>query len=113
MDTENGYDDPNIGLECPTRTFDPQTSERANGKPWVLICDGFASHENLGILASCFANNIIICHMPSHTSHKLQPCDVGVFGPLKTAYSDEVEWLCRGTARSTSLLHICLLGKQQ
>ena len=32
-------------------------------------------------------------HNPSYTSHKLQPCDVGLFAPLKTAYLDEVERL--------------------
>jgi hypothetical protein len=32
----------------------------------------------------------------SHTSHKLQPLDVGVFASLKTAYRDRVERLYRG-----------------
>jgi hypothetical protein len=43
----------------------------------------------------CSGNHIILCRMPSHTSHKLQPCDVGVFAPLKSAYRDEAERLCR------------------
>ena len=38
----------------------------------------------------------MLCRLPSHTSHKLQPCDVGVFAPLKTAYRDQVECLNRG-----------------
>lgn len=28
---------------------------------------------------------------PSHTSHKLQACDVGVFATLKAVYRDQVE----------------------
>src|SRR4051794_36318475 len=52
----------------------------------MLICDGFGTHETLEILEYCFENNIILCRLPSHTSHKLQPCDVSVFAPLKTAY---------------------------
>jgi hypothetical protein len=43
----------------------------------------------------CFANRIILCRLPSHTSHKLQPCDVGIFGPLKSAYRAQVEQACR------------------
>jgi hypothetical protein len=55
----------------------------------VLICDGFSTHETLEILEYCFANNIVLCRLPSHTSHKLQPCDVAVFASLKAAYRDE------------------------
>jgi hypothetical protein len=94
--SENGYNDSKISLEWLTRVFDPQTKDRANGKPRVLICDGFGTHETLEVLEFCFENNIILCCLPSHTSHKLQPCDVGPFAPLKTAYRDQVERLNRG-----------------
>ena len=33
--------------------------------------------------------------MPPHSSHLLQPLDVGCFSPLKTAYSRQVEQLMR------------------
>ncbi|KAF2185660.1 DDE-domain-containing protein, partial [Zopfia rhizophila CBS 207.26] len=56
----------------------------------------FRTHEMLEILEFCIENNIILCRLPSHTSHKLQPCDVGVFAPLKAAYRDQVERLYRG-----------------
>ena len=72
--------------------FDSQTKERANQKPQVLICDGFRTHKTLEILEYCFKNNIL-CRLPSHTSHKLQPCDIAVFGPLKAAYREQVERL--------------------
>jgi hypothetical protein len=94
--SENGYNDSKISLEWLKRVFDPQTKGLANGKPRVLICDGFGTHETLEILEFCLKNNILLCRLPSHTSHKLQPCDVGPFAPLKTAYRDEVERLNRG-----------------
>jgi hypothetical protein len=60
----------------------------------VLICDGFETRETLETLEFCFSNNIEICCLPSHTSHKLQLCDVGgVFAPLKTPYRDQVKRL--------------------
>ena len=94
--SETGYTNSNISLEWLKRVFDPQTREQANQNPRVLICDGFGTHETLGVLEFCFENNIILCRLPSHTSHKLQPCDVGVFAPLKAAYRDEAERLFRG-----------------
>ncbi|ENI01075.1 hypothetical protein COCC4DRAFT_149154, partial [Bipolaris maydis ATCC 48331] len=64
------------------------TRDLADGKLWVLICDGFGTHETLEILEFCLSNNIMLCCLPSHTFYKLQPCDVGVFALLKTAYRD-------------------------
>jgi hypothetical protein len=40
--SESGYTDSKISLEWLNRIFDPQTKERANQKPRVLICDGFS-----------------------------------------------------------------------
>jgi hypothetical protein len=92
-------------LEWIKRVFDPQTKARADGNPRVLIWDGFGSNEALEILEFCFENNITLCRLPSHTSHKLQPCDVGVFGPLKQAYRDQVEVLYRGGVNTVRKEH--------
>lgn len=70
---------------------------------------GFGTHETLEILEYCFENNITLCCIPSHTSHKLQPCDVGVFGPLKAAYRDQVEQLYRGSANTVDKEHFMSL----
>lgn len=109
--SENGYNDSKISLEWLTRVFDPQTKGVANGQPRVLISDGFGSHETLEILEFCFANNIILCRLPSHTSHKLQPCDVSVFAPLKVAYRDQVERLNRGGVDTIGKEHFTYLYK--
>lgn len=52
-------------------------------------------YETLKIMKSCFEDNMILCRLPSHTSHKLQPYNIGVFGPLKTVYREQVERLDR------------------
>ena len=96
--------------------FDLQTKERANQKPRILICNGFGTHETLEILEFCFNNNIVLCRLPSHTSHKLQPCDVGVFASLKTAYRDEVERLYRGDLDSVGKEHftsLCMRARER
>lgn len=35
-------------------------------------------------------HNIIVVCLPSHTTHALQPCDVGIFGPLASAWKSLV-----------------------
>jgi hypothetical protein len=84
----SGYSNRDIVLEWFRRVFDPQTKSRANGRPRILINDGFGAHKSLEVLQFCHENNIILCRLPSHTSHKLQPYDAAVFGPLKTAYRE-------------------------
>jgi DDE superfamily endonuclease len=107
--SQSGYTDSEISLEWIKRVFDPQTKAQANQKPRILICDGFGTHESLEVMQYCFENNIILCRVPSHTSHKLQPCDIGVFGPLKAAYREEVERLYRGGADTVGKQHFTSL----
>ena len=74
-----------------------------------MICDGFRTHETLEILEFCFENNIILCHLLSHNSYKLQPCDVRVFAFLKAAYRDQAERLLRGGTSTVSKEHFTSL----
>ncbi|TAQ90358.1 hypothetical protein B7494_g1303 [Chlorociboria aeruginascens] len=107
--SDSGYTDSKISLEWLKRIFHPQTQERANKKPRVLICDGFGTHETLEILEFCFENNIILCRLPSHTSHKLQPCDVAVFSSLKDAYREQVDRLEQGGVNTIGKQHFTSL----
>jgi hypothetical protein len=112
--SESGYTDSYLSLQWLKRIFDPETKERAQHtsgalKPRVLICDGFGTHETLEVLEFCLSNNIILCRLPSHTSHKLQPCDVSTFSPLKTAYREQVERLERGGVNTVGKEHFTYL----
>ena len=99
-------------LDWYRRVFDPQTKQRANHQPRILINDGFGPHESLEVMQFCHENNIILCRLPSYTSHKLQPCDVRVFGPLKTSYREYVEGLYRGGANTIGKQHFTLVYDQ-
>ena len=107
--SESGYTDSKISVEWLKLVFDAQTKGRANKKLRILTWDGFGTHESIEVLEFCFENNIILCRMPSHTSHKLQPCDVAVFSPLKAAYRDEVERLERGGVGTIGKEHFTYL----
>ena len=107
--SDTGYNDSEISFKWLTRVFDPQTKARANQKPRLLICDGFSTHETEDMVKFCFENNILICILPSHTSHKLQPCDVALFAPLKDAYRDQADRLERGGTNTIGKEHFTSL----
>ncbi|KAF2181405.1 CENP-B protein, partial [Zopfia rhizophila CBS 207.26] len=55
----------------------------------LLILDSHNSHVSLGFVQAC--KEIIPLCLPSHTTHVLQPLNVGVFRPLAKAYKKEVK----------------------
>jgi hypothetical protein len=55
----------------------------------LLLFDGHASHCTWDIMEWAKNNNIILFVLPPHTSHALQPLDVGCFGPFKSVYYNE------------------------
>ena len=61
----------------------------------LLILDGHNSHCTYQFCSFAEKNKIIILCLPSHTTHVLQPCDVGVFGPLSSSWKSEVNKLTR------------------
>ena len=56
-------------------------------KPIVLTYDGHESHETSAIKRLAYANDIILFCLPSKTTHKLQPLDVGMFSVLQHAWN--------------------------
>jgi hypothetical protein len=75
--------------------FEPVTRERANGRTRLLICDGHDSHISPKFVRHCIDNNIVLILLPPHSSHLLQPLDVGVFRPLKAAMTTQLDPLFR------------------
>jgi hypothetical protein len=74
------------------KLFEPETRKTCNpDRPRLLIIDGHNSHTTLRFLEYAESHNIIVLCLPPHTTHRLQPCDVGVFGPLSKAWKKEVE----------------------
>jgi hypothetical protein len=69
--SDSGYTDSKISLEWLKCIFNPETKERANNRPHILIYNGFGTHETLEILEFCFENNILLYRLPSYTSYKL------------------------------------------
>jgi hypothetical protein len=106
---KKGYIDTVISLHWLRHVFNPQTKAQANGKPRLLISDGFSTHESAEFLKFAFENDIRLLRLGSYTSHKTQPCDVGPFGPLKAAYRHKAEQLFRGGSNMIGKQHFTLL----
>ena len=57
----------------------------------MLLLDGHSTHLQLPFLDYCDKARIIIGLLPAHSTHLIQPLDVGCFGPLSQAYSKALE----------------------
>ncbi|KYM99107.1 hypothetical protein ALC62_10163 [Cyphomyrmex costatus] len=60
-------------------------------QPVLLLLDNHESNRSLPGLQFCKANGIHVVSFPPHYSHRLQPLDVSVFGPFKTAMHKQYE----------------------
>ena len=71
-------------------TFIPQATARRDDPddPIVLIIDGHESHKSDEILGLAVKHNISLYILPPHTTHRLQPLDVGIFGPLQRRWQE-------------------------
>ena len=93
--SSNGWTTNELGIAW-LQHFIQHTEGRTVGSYRLLIVDGHESHRSLAFQDLCEENKIITLCMPPHTSHILQPLDVGCFAPLKQAYKKEI----RGLANS-------------
>ncbi|EED18661.1 pogo transposable element, putative [Talaromyces stipitatus ATCC 10500] len=89
--SDNGWTTDQIGLEWLKTHFIPLTSGRTLGTYSMLILDGHGSHLTAEFDRTCTDHKIILVCMPPHSSHLLQPLDVGCFAVLKRYYGQLVE----------------------
>ena len=59
--------------------------KRKKGKK-MLIGDNLSSHISPAVIKACLEHGIQFVCLPPHSTDKLQPLDVGVFGPVKKAW---------------------------
>jgi hypothetical protein len=92
--SSSGWTTNEIGLEW-IKHFDKHTKSHTIGRYRLLVLDGHETHHSADFELYCKENNNITLCMPPHSSHLLQPLDVGCFGPLKRAYGRQIEDLIR------------------
>ena len=86
----NGWTDQGLGLKWLQNNLDPAMQIKAARQYQLLILDGHNFHCTYEFCKYAANNKIIIICLPSHTTHALQPCNVGAFGPLSQSWKQVV-----------------------
>lgn len=82
--TKSGWFDAFAFRDCFEKIFLPHL-KRLEGKK-VLIGDNLSSHLSVEVIEQCRMNNIEFVCLPPNATDKMQPLDVGVFGPMKNSW---------------------------
>jgi DDE superfamily endonuclease len=76
--TYNGWSNNNMAIEYLNHFH---KHARPIGVYRLLLLDGYGSHVTFRFKALANDYKIILLYLPAHTTHRLQPLDVGIFGP--------------------------------
>jgi len=59
---------------------------RFQHRPIVLLMDWHSSHYCPETIRMAAKEKVVLCTLPPHTTHLIQPLDRGYFGPLKVSW---------------------------
>ncbi|XP_031332515.1 uncharacterized protein LOC116162896 [Photinus pyralis] len=79
--------------------------------PVVLFLDNHDSHVNISVIQEAKDNGVLLITFPPHCSHRLQPLDVCVYGPLKARYNQACDnWMTANPGKTLTIYNIAELG---
>lgn len=88
--SQSGYMDNTLGYEYMSKHFEPHTRPASiSGRPlpWrLLLVDGHHSHIHWKVIEYALEHRIKVLCLPPHSTHFMQPLDVGCYGVLAKAY---------------------------
>lgn len=100
-------DDFHFFLEYFRNHVRPSKEQRA-----LLLLDNHSSHMALKNIEFCRENGIILLTFPPHCTHKLQPMDRTIFGPLKKAINTVCDsWMRSNAGRVMTIYDIPSITK--
>ena len=76
--SDTGYSNAILGIEW-IKHFQKQTVRKVKGVWRMLIFDGHSSHLIDEFIYYCWQHSIVAFLLPSHSTHLLQPLDIGIF----------------------------------
>jgi hypothetical protein len=88
--SDSGWTNNDLGMAWLRDVFDRHTKEKCRRSYRLLILDGHGSHVTESFINYCDQNQILLAVFPPHSTHTLQPLDVGMFSPLSRAYVTEL-----------------------
>ena len=66
-------------FRLPRKAFSP--------KKVILIVDGHVTHKSIAAVEYATECGVVMVCLLPHTTHRMQPLDKTIYGPLKTAYN--------------------------
>lgn len=81
--------------------------------PVLLLMDNHQSHLSVKAINLAKESGVVLMTFPPHTTNKLQPLDVSVYGPLKTFYNNSCNnWHLANPGKTIGLYDIGELSAQ-
>lgn len=76
-------------------------------QPILLLLDNHESHVSYESIKFCKENGISLLSFPPHTTHRIQPLDVGVFGPFKGSLSVAFDdWMLSNPGKAITIRNL-------
>ena len=73
----------------------------------ILLLDNHVSHLSVDVLQFAKDNGVVMLSFPPHCSHKLQPLDRSVYGPLKRYYNVACDdWIVSHKGRTMTIYDV-------
>ena len=90
-----------------------ENTRASKEKPVLLLMDNHDSHVSIEAIQLAKNNGVIMLTFPPHCSHKLQPLDISVYGPLKRYFNDACNsWQLDNPGKTLTIYNMAeLLGK--
>jgi hypothetical protein len=76
----------------------------------LLVLDSHEAHISLAVIDFCRDNGIDLLTLPPHTSNKLQPLDISVFGPMKQRFRNAQNNFMLSARRPITIYDIAALS---
>ena len=90
--SKSGWMDTNLFVRWMEHFID--TVKPSPKEPHLLLLDGHMSHKSFAVMDLARKNGVIMLNFPPNATHKIQPLDRVLYGPLKTYYNQECEkWM--------------------
>ena len=96
--SNSGYSNDQTSLDW-IKHFDKMTRDQTKGVWRLLFLDGYGSHYTKEFCEYAESKKIQLIGLPPHTTHLLQPLDVGCFQPLKWYHGRVLDYASRTGAK--------------
>ena len=109
--TESGWSNSDVFLKYLNTHFLKFVQRESEDLPLLLIFDGHLSHVTVPVIDWAKKNNVILFVLPAHTSHVLQPLNVGCYGPMQHIYNAQChKFLRENPASKITRYNVCSLA---